>query len=119
MPQFRKHKLGDIADITSSKRIFLSDYVAAGVPFYRSKEIIEKANGVEISSELFITKEKYFEIKKRFGSPNDGDLLIAAVGERAGIPYCVKNDGDFYFKDGNLIWFKDFNKEIDSKYLYY
>jgi type I restriction enzyme S subunit len=107
--EWKKYKLGDIADITSSKRIFLSDYVEEGIPFYRSKEIIEKANGGEISFELFISEEKYFEIKQKFGVPVNGDLLIAAVGERAGIPYCVANDGDFYFKDGNLIWFKNFN----------
>jgi type I restriction enzyme, S subunit len=33
-------------------------------------------------------------------------------------PYVVNNDGDFYFKDGNLTWFRDF-KGLDSKYLYY
>jgi type I restriction enzyme S subunit len=26
---------------------------------------------------------------------------------------------EFYFKDGNLTWFKNFSKEIDSKFLYY
>jgi len=116
---WKKHKLGEIADITSSKRIFLSDYVDKGIPFYRSKEIIEKANGGEISVELFITNERYNAIKQKFGSPVNGDLLIAAVGERAGIPYCVKNDGDFYFKDGNLIWLRYFNKATHSKFLYY
>ena len=34
--------LGEVADIGSSKRIFFSDYVSEGIPFYRSKEIIEK-----------------------------------------------------------------------------
>jgi type I restriction enzyme, S subunit len=112
-------KLGELADITSSKRIFLSDYVEVGIPFYRSKEIIEKANGGDISTELFITKERYSAIKQKFGSPVNGDLLLAAVGERAGTPYCVKDDGDFYFKDGNLIWFRNFNKTAHSKFLYY
>jgi len=117
--EWKKYKLGDLAEITSSKRIFLSDYVEEGIPFYRSKEIIEKANGGEISVELFISEEKYFEIKQKFGAPVNGDLLIAAVGERAGIPYWVANDDDFYFKDGNLIWFKNFNKAAHSKFLYY
>ncbi|MDR0473500.1 MAG: hypothetical protein LBH43_07515, partial [Treponema sp.] len=35
-----------------------------------------------------------------------------------GIPYLVGNE-EFYFKDGNLTWFKNFSKEIDSKFLYY
>jgi len=116
---WKTYKLGDIADITSSKRIFLADYVEKGIPFYRSKEIIEKANGLETSTNLFIDEKKYFGIKEKFGSPIDGDLLISAVGERAGIPYCVENDGEFYFKDGNLIWFKNFKNDIHSKFLYY
>ena len=64
---WKTYKLSDIADITSSKRIFLADYVDKGIPFYRSKEIIEKANGLEISSNLFIDEDKYFDIKKKFG----------------------------------------------------
>ena len=116
---WKTYKLSDIADITSSKRIFLADYVDKGIPFYRSKEIIERANGLEISSNLFIDEDKYFDIKKKFGAPKNGDLLISAVGERAGIPYCVNDDGEFYFKDGNLIWCKNFKEEICSKFLYY
>jgi type I restriction enzyme S subunit len=117
--RWKEFKLGDIADITSSKRIFFSDYVSSGIPFYRSKEIIEKAQGDDISIDLFITKEKFYAIKEKFGAPLNGDILISAVGERAGIPYCVNNDGDFYFKDGNLIWFRNFNSEISSNFLVY
>ena len=119
MGEWKEYKLGEIADITSSKRIFFSDYVAAGIPFYRSKEIIEKAHGIEINTELFITRNRYFEIKEKYGAPADGDILISAVGERAGIPYCVNNDGDFYFKDGNLIWFRKFKKNISPQFLVY
>ena len=35
-------KLEDICSISSSKRIFYDEYVDKGIPFYRSKEIIEK-----------------------------------------------------------------------------
>jgi type I restriction enzyme S subunit len=119
MSNWKEYKLGEIADITSSKRIFLADYVEKGIPFYRSKEIIQKANGEKVPNPLFIETEKYFDIKERFGSPQNGDLLISAVGERSGIPYVVKDDGDFYFKDGNLIWFKNFSDKISSVFLYY
>lgn len=117
--RWKDRKLGDIAEITSSKRIFFSDYVIKGIPFYRSKEIIEKALGEDISTDLFITYEKFDEIKSKYGAPVNGDILISAVGERAGIPYCVNNDGDFYFKDGNLIWFRNFNSAISSNFLVY
>jgi type I restriction enzyme S subunit len=36
-------KLGELLEVTSSKRIFLSDYVEVGIPFYRGKEIILKS----------------------------------------------------------------------------
>ena len=111
--------LGDVVEILSSKRIFASDYVLEGIPFYRSKEIIEKAKGEEISTPLYISKERYEEIKNSHGYPVNGDLLISAVGERSGIPYYVKNDSDFYFKDGNLIWFRNFTEKLNSEYLCY
>lgn len=46
-----------------------------------------------------------------------GDLLLTSVGT-LGSPYVVKPDEEFYFKDGNLTWFRNFNG-LDSRYLYY
>ena len=111
-------RLGDIAKVSSSKRIFAKQYVASGIPFYRQKEIIDKKNKVNITDPLFISKEVYEEIKEKFGVPKKGDLLITAVGVTLGIPYVV-DDEVFYFKDGNLIWLSEFSEEINSKYLYY
>lgn len=117
MSDWQKVKLGDVCEITSSKRIFYSEYVDSGIPFYRSKEIIEKFEGGEISSPLYITAEKYENIKTNFGVPQSGDLLLTSVGS-IGIPYIVRNDDCFYFKDGNLTWFKKF-KDLDVGFLYY
>ena len=119
MSEWKEYKLGDIAEITSSKRIFYSDYVPEGIPFFRSKEIIEKSLGVFNGEQLYISNKRFTEIKEKFGAPVDGDLLISAVGERAGIPYVVKNQGDFYFKDGNLIWFRNISTEININYFNY
>ena len=111
-------KLGDFCTITSSKRIFANQYVSNGIPFYRQKEIIERNNKQSISDPLFISHELYDEIKKKYGVPQKGDLLITGVGVTLGIPYLVGNE-TFYFKDGNLIWLKNFKQEFDSKYAYY
>jgi len=119
MNEWKEYKLGELAEITSSKRIFYSDYVLEGIPFFRSKEIIEKALGQKTNETLYISKEKYDDIKQKFGSPIDGDLLISAVGERAGIPYVVKDLGDFYFKDGNLIWLRNIKSELNIDYFCY
>ena len=117
MSEWQKVNLGDCCEITSSKRIFFSEYVESGIPFYRSKEIIEKGKGEEISHPLYISKEKYDEIKGKYGVPQKGDLLLTAVGS-LGIPFVVKDDSPFYFKDGNLVWLKHF-QDIDPIFLYY
>lgn len=117
---WKEIELGSLIEITSSKRIYLSDYVDTGIPFYRSKEIIESYKGQDISLELFITEDRYLKIKKQFGVPQINDILITSVGT-IGIPYQVQNNKPFYFKDGNLIWLKFPKKELDisSDYLYF
>jgi type I restriction enzyme, S subunit len=118
MAEFYKARMADLCEITSSKRIFAADYVSDGVPFYRGKEITEKYKGnLDVSTELFITEEKFCEIERKFGAPREGDLLLTSVGT-LGSPYVVKPCERFYFKDGNLTWFRFFNG-LDSKYLYY
>ena len=116
--KWEKVKLGDVCEITSSKRIFYSEYVDDGVPFYRSKEIIESDEGKAIENPLYISVDKYNEIKEKFGVPQTGDMLLTSVGT-IGVPYIIKKNDCFYFKDGNLTWFKDFRDGLNSKYLYY
>lgn len=115
--QWKIVSLGDIADITSSKRIYVSDYTDSGIPFYRSKEIIELHNNKEISVELYISSKKYQEIKNKYGMPTKGDILLTSVGT-LGVPYLIEDDTPFYFKDGNLTWFKNFHG-IKAEFLYY
>lgn len=112
------YRLEDLLEITSSKRIHMADYVLNGVPFYRGKEVIERAKGNAISTELFITQEQFKELKRKFGSPEDGDILLTSVGT-IGVPYFVSGDGEFYFKDGNVTWFKNFKNNVNSKFIYY
>ena len=114
---WEEKKLGSLGVLTSSKRIFKKEYVSEGVPFYRSKEIKELAHNKEISLELFITKERYFEIKSQFGIPQAGDILLTAVGT-IGEMYVVQENEEFYFKDGNIMWLKDF-KSLNTYYLKY
>ena len=116
--KWEKVKLEDVCEITSSKRIFYSEYVDDGVPFYRSKEIIESDEGKVIENPLYISVDKYNEIKEKFGVPQTGDMLLTSVGT-IGIPYIIKKKDCFYFKDGNLTWFRDFREGLNSKYLYY
>jgi type I restriction enzyme S subunit len=110
--------MSDVCDITSSKRIYAKDYQTDGVPFYRGKEIIEKQKGnLSVSTQLFISEHKFQEIEGKFGAPVAGDMLLTSVGT-LGVPYVVKQGERFYFKDGNLTWFKNIDGML-SRYLYY
>ena len=111
-------RLGNLFEITSSKRVFEEDYVNEGIPFYRSKEIIELSNNQEITTELFISNELYAKFKNKFGVPKENDILITSVGS-IGNSYQVRKDDIFYFKDGNLTWIKSSSKKAFSKYLIY
>lgn len=118
MSEWKNYRLGEIADITSSKRIFYSEYVSNGVPFYRSKEIIDKSGKREVQTELFISEARFDEINKKFGVPKTNDILLTSVGT-LGIPYLVGTGDRFYFKDGNLTWFRNIdNAKVDPKFLF-
>lgn len=110
--EWEKLKLGDVCNISSSKRIFAKEYTKAGIPFYRGKEIIEKSLGNNVSTELFISQKRYEEIKSKFDVPQKGDILLTSVGT-LGVPWLV-NEDDFYFKDGNLTWLRTTNKLLNT-----
>jgi type I restriction enzyme S subunit len=109
--------LDALGQITSSKRIFKSEYQETGIPFYRTKEIKELANERAVSTELFISNERYSEIREKFGVPQLNDLLLTAIGTIGEI-YVVENSEPFYFKDGNVLWLKDF-ESVDPNFLKY
>ncbi|MBQ9686241.1 MAG: restriction endonuclease subunit S [Oscillospiraceae bacterium] len=110
--------IGEHCTVTSSKRFHLSDRSESGVPFYCSKEIIQKVKGEEVAECDYIKEEFYESVKKQFGVPQCGDLLITTRGTY-GIPYIYKDSDRFYFADGNLTWLKDFDKNLNVNYLYY
>lgn len=107
----------DICEVTSSKRIYATELVTVGVPFLKSKEIIEKVNGQENTSLLYISEQRFQEIARQTGSIEAGDVLLTSRGT-LGIPYVVKSSDRFHFADGNLTWFRRFNG-LDSRYLRY
>ncbi len=116
-----KYRLGDLARISSSKRIYAKEYTTSGIPFYRGKEIIELSSGHLVSNKLFISKDRFNQIRSKYNDvPEKDDVLITAVGT-IGETYLVKSrDLPFYFKDGNLIKLSKWNRQIVSpEYMYY
>ncbi len=106
----------NICEIGSSKRIYEYEYCETGIPFYRGKEITLKKNGLPIREPYFISKDRYNELIKKYGKPSEGDILLTAVGT-IGSSYIVSNE-DFYFKDGNIIWLKNFNNQFLNYFIY-
>ncbi len=116
--RIQRCRMKDVCEITSSKRIFAADYQTEGIPFYRGKEITEKHKGsFDVSTELFIDPAKFQAIREKFGAPITGDLLLTSVGT-LGSPYVVRAGEEFYFKDGNLTWFRKMHG-LNGRYLYY
>ena len=97
--------LGDIFEITSSKRVFESEWKSEGVPFYRAREIVKLAKDRFVENELFISDEMFEDYASKYGAPQEGDMMVTGVGT-LGICYVVQRGDRFYFKDGNIIWLK-------------
>src|ERR1035437_5702297 len=110
-------KLGDLFEITSSKRVFQSEWEKGGVPLYRAREIVKLAQQGYVNNELFISPEMYERYSTKYGIPKPGDIMVTGVGT-LGICYVVQVHDRFYFKDGNIIWLKK-NTNTNSRYVEY
>ena len=104
-------------DVTSSKRVHKEDWLSQGIPFYRTRELVKLSENGYVDNELFISEKLYNSFVAEYGVPQKGDLLISGVGT-IGIPYVINENQKFYFKDGNIIWFKN-QGLFHPKYVYF
>lgn len=109
--------LEELFDITSSKRVFKSEWTKQGVPFYRAREIVRLSKSQAFRDPIFISEKMYESYKTRYGVPEAGDILVTGVGT-LGISYRVRSGDKFYFKDGNIIWLKR-NSDVNSMFIEY
>lgn len=100
---WKTKRLCDIAEVGSSKRVFVEDLKDSGIPFYRGTEIGALAEGETVIPELFVSKEHYKELCKATGAPNIGDLLMPSICPDGRI-WVVNTEEPFYFKDGRVLW---------------
>jgi type I restriction enzyme, S subunit len=110
-------QLGQLFEITSSKRVYKSDWRLSGVPFYRARELAILGEKGIVNNELFISQELYNSFFSKYGVPKANDILITGVGT-LGKLFIVKPKDSFYFKDGNIIWLKS-TKNTNSKFIKY
>jgi len=110
-PEFREageweeKLIEDFFVVGSSKRVLQQDWTTQGVPFYRTRELVSLSKNEPFGSEIFISEELFSEISEKYGLPAEGDFLVSGVGT-LGISYQVQAQDRFYFKDGNVLWFK-------------
>ncbi|MDE5936087.1 MAG: restriction endonuclease subunit S [Ruminococcus sp.] len=116
MKDCKKVRLGDICEITSCRRVHEKDWTDSGVPFYRAREIVALHEKKDIQP-LYISEELYEKNTNLCGKIVKGDILVTGVGT-IGVPYLVKENDRFYFKDGNILWIKN-NNAFNGSYLYY
>ncbi len=110
-------QIGELFEVTSSKRVHQKDWKSEGIPFYRTRELVELSKNGHVDNTLFISNEMFNEFKNKYGIPSENDLLVSGVGT-IGIPYIVPKNNQFYFKDGNIIWFKN-KKNTNAKFIYF
>lgn len=114
---WEQRKLGALMDVGSVKRVHQSDWRDSGVRFLRARDVVADFNNEEPDDYLYIDQKMYEEYSAQSGKVQQGDLLVTGVGT-IGIPMLIKSEKPLYFKDGNIIWFKNKNA-IDGQFFYY
>lgn len=110
--------LEDIADVGSSKRVFVEELREDGIPFFRGTEVGALAEGKSVFPELFITEEHYAALCSATGVPQIGDLLMPSICPDGRI-WVVNTDKPFYFKDGRVLWIHTIDASFNSTFLLY
>ena len=116
--KFETRKLGEISEVGSSHRVFTTEFVEHGIPFYRGTEIGELANGKIPQKTYYISEEHYQRLIAQDSKPQIGDLLMPSICNKGQV-WMVDTEEPFYYKDGRVLSISP-NREIyNSKYLQY
>jgi len=110
-----QHNLGKLIDIRSAARVHKEQWTESGVPFFRTSDVVSIYKGQE-NTKAFISYDVYKELTGKIGKVSSGDLLVTGGGS-IGIPFLVPNDEPLYFKDADLLWFKN-DQKFDGYFLY-
>ena len=109
-------RLGDVADVGSSHRVFTTEFVESGIPFYRGTEIGELANGQQPSDPFFITEEHYQRLASDDSKPKIGDILLPSICNKGQV-WMVDTDEPFYYKDGRVLCISGNRDLFNTRYL--
>lgn len=111
-------KLGEVAKVSSSHRVFTTEFVEKGIPFYRGTEIGELANGQQPSNPYYISEEHYERLTNDDTKPQIGDLLMPSICNKGQV-WMVDTQEPFYYKDGRVLCISPDKSIFNSKFLQY
>ena len=114
--KFKISKLGEVADVKSSHRVFTTEFVDEGVPFYRGTEIGVLASGQQPEKPYRISMEHYLKIANDDSKPMRGDLLLPSICNKGQV-WMVDTDEPFYYKDGRVLCISPDRSVFDPRYL--
>lgn len=114
--KFKTCKLGEVADVKSSHRVFSTEFVNEGVPFYRGTEISVLASGQQPEDPYRISMDHYLKIASDDSKPIRGDLLLPSICNKGQV-WMVNTDEPFYYKDGRVLCISPHCSLFDSRYL--
>ena len=114
--EFETRKLGEVASIGSSHRVFTTEFVDSGVPFYRGTEISDLSKGVKPKCIYYISEEHYNRIASDNTKPKIGDLLMPSICNKGQV-WMVDTDEPFYYKDGRVLCISPNRKIFNTRYL--
>lgn len=117
MTGWTRTKIEELFNVGSSKRVLKTDWKTSGIPFYRGREITSLCRYGAVDNELYITPEHYDDLKKKYGVPVAGDIMITAIGT-IGNTHIVRSADKFYFKDASVLWLSK-RAEVDSTFINY
>ena len=113
--EWKRHKFGEITEIKSASRVHRDEWTTAGVPFYRSSDVMSALNGTD-NTKAYISEELYEKLTLVSGKLEQGDILVTGGGS-VGNPYKVPNNEPLYTKDADLLWVKR-NKRLNPDFVY-
>ena len=115
---YETYKLGDVAKVGSSHRVFTTEFVESGIPFYRGTEIGELANGQKPLDPYYISEEHYVRLASDDTEPKVGDLLMPSICNKGQV-WLVDTEEPFYYKDGRVLCISPDRTVFNSKFLQY
>lgn len=108
--------LGSLFSVGSSKRIYQNEQVPKGIPFLRISDLMERIEYGIDTAELFISKDKFDELRQDGLVPKCGDILVTSRGT-LGRCYEVKSADQFYFQDGMISWLSERSDRVNNTYI--